>query len=276
MLKNIIYILLPLAIGCAKIDSYKWVQTLPQPWKLTEKELGSYLLKFQSRYPDYKNRLIALNLWRVGTPYGIFCLGEEKGIDTDPIIRIDTSDCTVHVLTTIAYAESKSVEEAREKMIQIHYKPDENGLVEPNYKSRWHYTSDRLLNNAKTPDITSKIAPAYLAETIQIEINRKIDGTQFLDLDWTSKESLKYIPSTKINQRILDKLPDICGVAFVKKSYFKNGIVIAHEGYIINKENLIHASSDEKMTVNVDFLTYLFKGKKPRFDGVMFYDIVEG
>ena len=72
-------------------------------------------------------------------------------------------------------------------------------------------------------------------ETIQIEINRKIDGTQFLDLDWTSKESIKYIPSTKINQRILDKLPDICGVAFVKKSYFKNGIVIAHEGYIINK-----------------------------------------
>ena len=156
-----------------------------------------------------------------GTPYGIFCLGEEKGIDTDPIIRIDTSDCTVHVLTTIAYAESKSVEEAREKMIQIHYKPDENGLVEPNYKSRWHYTSDRLLNNAKTPDITSKIAPAYLAETIQIEINRKIDGTQFLDLDWTSKESIKYIPSTKINQRILDKLPDICGVAFVKKVILK-------------------------------------------------------
>ena len=115
-----------------------------------------------------------------------------------------------------------------------------------------------------------------MAETIQIEINRKIDGTQFLDLDWTSKESVKYIPSTKINQRILDKLPDICGVAFVKKSYFKNGIVIAHEGYIINKENLIHASSDEKMTVNVDFLTYLFKGKEPRFDGVMFYDIVEG
>jgi len=276
VLKKIIYILLPLVIGCAKIGSYTWVQTLPHPWELTEKELGSYLFKFQSRFPDYKNRLIALNLWRVGTPYGIFCLGEEKGVDTDPIIRIDTSDCTVHVLTTIAYAESKSVEEARKKMIQIHYKPDENGLAEPNYKSRWHYTSDRLLNNFKTPDITSKIVPADLAETIQIEINRKADGTQFLDLDWTSKESIKYIPSVKITQRILEKLPTICGVAFVKKSYFKNGIVIAHEGYIINKKNLIHASSDEKMTVNVDFLTYLYKNKEPRFDGVMFYDIVEG
>ena len=78
----------------------------------------------------------------MGTPYGIFCLGEEKGIDTDPIIRIDTSDCTVHVLTTIAFAESKSVEEARGKMIQIHYKPNENGLVEPNYKSRNELTTN--------------------------------------------------------------------------------------------------------------------------------------
>ena len=59
MFKNLIYILLPLVIGCAKIDSYTWVHTLPQPWKLSEKELGSYLLKFQSRFPDYKNRLIA-------------------------------------------------------------------------------------------------------------------------------------------------------------------------------------------------------------------------
>ena len=47
----------------------------------------------------------------------------------------------------------------------------------------------------------------------------------------------------------MDKLPRICGVAFVKKSYFKNGIVIAHEGYVINNKNLIHASSKEKMTV---------------------------
>ena len=62
MLKNIIYILLPLVIGCAKIDSYTWVQTLPQPWKLSEKELGSYLLKFQSRFPDYKNRLVFVDV----------------------------------------------------------------------------------------------------------------------------------------------------------------------------------------------------------------------
>ena len=146
-------------------------------------------------------------------------------------------------------------------------------MVEPSYKSRWHYTSDRLLNNRKTPDITLKIVSPNITENVQIELNKKQDGTQFLDLDWTSKQSLNFIPTTKINKDILDKLPKICGVAFVKKSYFKNGIVIAHEGYIINQKSLIHASSKKKMTVNVDFLTYLFENEQARFDGVMFYDI---
>ncbi len=270
---KLFYIFLPIIISSADIDSFEWVQTLPDPWELKENQLNYFLPQFHNHFPDYQDRLIALNLWRVGTPYGIFCLGEEKGSDTDPIIRIDTSDCTVHVLTTIAYAESRSCNEAKNTMIKIHYKPDENGLVEPSYKARWHYTSDRLLNNSKTPDITLKIVSQNITENVQIELNKKQDGTQFLDLDWTSKQSLNFIPTTKINKDILDKLPKICGVAFVKKSYFKNGIVIAHEGYIINQKSLIHASSKKKMTVNVDFLTYLFENEQARFDGVMFYDI---
>ena len=41
----------------------------------------------------------------MGTPYGIFKLGEEIDPDPDPILRVDTSDCTVHVLTTLAFAK---------------------------------------------------------------------------------------------------------------------------------------------------------------------------
>ena len=161
-------------------------------------------------------------------------------------------------------------------MIKLHYKPDKNGKIEPTYKSRWHFTSDRLLNHPRTTDITSAICSPSDLETVAIELNRKENGKQFLDLGWTSKELINYIPLKKLNDQIMDKLPRICGVAFVKKSYFKNGIVIAHEGYIINNKNLIHASSKEKMTVNVDFLSYIFKKSEAQFDGVMFYDIKEG
>ena len=92
----------------ANQSSYKWTESLPDPWTLSNEQLDLYLPRFYKMHPDYHDRLIALNLWRVGTPYGIFCLGEEQGVDPDPIIRFDTSDCTVHVLTTIALAESNS------------------------------------------------------------------------------------------------------------------------------------------------------------------------
>lgn len=261
----------------ANQSSYKWTESLPDPWTLSNEQLDLYLPRFHKMHPDYHDRLIALNLWRVGTPYGIFCLGEEQGVDTDPIIRFDTSDCTVHVLTTIALAESQTWEEAKRVMIDIHYKPNQFGVKVPTYKSRWHFTSDRLLNHPTTVDITSKISSPKDRETINIELNKKENGSQFLDLGWTSVESIDYIPIEKLNDDILSNLPSICGAAFVEKDYFKNGIVIAHEGYVINKTNLIHASSVEKKTVNVHLLSYLKKDSNTyRFDGIMFFDIKKG
>ena len=243
----------------ANQSSYKWTESLPDPWTLSSEELDLYLPRFHKMHTDYHDRLIALNLWRVGTPYGIFCLGEEQGVDPDPIIRFDTSDCTVHVLTTIALAESNSFQHAKDVMINIHYKPDQYGKSTPTYRSRWHFTSDRLLNHPITVDITSKISSPNNLETINIELNKKENGSQFLDLGWTSVESIDYIPIEKLSDDMLSNLPSICGAAFVKKDYFKNGIVIAHEGYVVNGKDLIHASSIEKKTVNVDLFSYLKK-----------------
>ena len=276
MYRSILLFLFSLTITLSEDNLNSWIDQIPKPWMLSQKNLDTRLKDFHRKFPNFHDRLIALNLWRIGTPYGIFCLGEEKGFDEDPIIRIDTSDCTVHVLTTLAFAESESFNEARYSMIKLHYKPDKNGKIEPTYKSRWHFTSDRLLNHPRTTDITSAICSFSHLETVEIELNRKENGKQFLDLGWTSKELINFIPLERLNEQIMDRLPRICGVAFVKKSYFKNGIVIAHEGYIINNKNLIHASSKEKMTVNVDFLSYLFNKSENQFDGVMFYDIKEG
>ena len=37
----------------------------------------------------------------------------------------------------------------------------------------------------------------------------------------------------------------------------------------------LKASSEQKKTVSTQFLNYLIKDEKPRFDGVMFYEIIE-
>ena len=254
-------------------DPFKWVDTIPDPWLLSETEFEFYLPQFHERFPNYHDRLKALNLWRVGTPYGLFCLGEESGKDNDPLLRADSSDCTVHVLTTLAFAESFTWQNARDAMVDIHYKMDKNGKKTPTYISRWHYTSDRLLHHDRTVDITSSIANENDLEKVEIELNKKEDGSEFLDLNWSSKETIQFIPTVNITENILLNLPAISGLAFVKKSYFKMGIVIAHEGYLIDQTNLIHASSEHKKTVNVDFLSYLFNNGEPRFDGIMFYKI---
>ena len=254
-------------------DPFKWVDTIPDPWLLSETEFEFYLPQFHERFPNYHDRLKALNIWRVGTPYGLFCLGEEAGKDNDPILRADLSDCTVHVLTSLAFAESFTWQNARDAMVDIHYKMDENGEKKPTYISRWHYTSDRLLHHDRTVDITSSVAHENDLEKVEIELNKKQDGSEFLDLNWSSNETIKFIPTVKITENILLNLPAVSGVAFVKKSYFKMGIVIAHEGYLIDQTNLIHASSEYNKTVNVDFLSYLFNDGDPRFDGIMFYKI---
>jgi hypothetical protein len=269
-----IFVISFLITSCtAQADPFKWVDTIPDPWLLSETEFEFYLPQFHERFPNYYDRLKALNLWRVGTPYGLFCLGEESGKDNDPLLRADSSDCTVHVLTTIAFAESFTWQNARDAMVDIHYKMDENGEKIPTYISRWHYTSDRILHHDRTMDITSSVAHKNDLEKVEIELNKKYDGSEFLDLNWSSNESIYYIPSEKISEKILLKLPQVCGVAFVKRKYFKLGIVIAHEGYIIDKTNLIHASSEFKKTMNVNFIDYYFQNGEPKFDGVMFYKI---
>jgi hypothetical protein len=260
--------------GCEKQgDPFAWVESIPDPWTLSEIEFESYLPQFQERFPNYQDRLKALNFWRVGTPYGLFCLGEESGKDTDPLLRADSSDCTVHVLTTLAFAESFTWQNARDAMVDIHYKMDENGKKKPTYESRWHYTSDRLLHHERTVDITSSVAPENDLENVEIELNKKQDGSEFLELDWSSNETIRFIPTEKVTNNHLMNLPAVCGIAFVKRSYFKMGIVIAHEGYLIDQTDLIHASSEFGKTVNVDFMDYLYRDGKPRFDGIMIYKI---
>ena len=122
-----------------------------------------------------------------------------------------------------------------------------------------------------TADITKSIIQKDNLDSVIIVLNKKKDGSEFLNLNWTSKNKIYFIPTKSVNELLLSKLPDICGAAFVRKSYFKNGIVIAHEGVLIDNKELIHASSKQQKTVRVNFIDYINNYGNPRFDGIMFY-----
>ena len=258
----------------SKAENQQWIGTLPKPWLLSEAEVSNILPEFHKRFPNFEERLKAIAIWKIETPYELFKLGEEIPPDSDPIIRLDVSDCTVHVLTSLSLAQSVTWDEAREKIIKIHYKMDKNGNYIPRYKSRWHFTSDRILSNPYTVDITNMLVDSSDLETFDLTLNVKDNGSKLLELNWSRKIQLSYIPNNKINSKLLKKLPQICGIAFIRKSYFKNGLAIAHEGILIDNKDLIHASSDADKTVRVNLLDYYFGDKNPLFDGIMIYKFI--
>ena len=262
-------ILLLIIKGCT--NSSNWVGTLPKPWQLNEEQISDILPQFHKKFPDFHDRLRAFALWQVGKPYELFCLGEESGEDKDPIFRLDVSDCTVHILTSLASAQSYSWQEAKNTLIDIHYKPSDDGISIPTYKSRWHFTTDRIQDNPSTKNITSSLINNKELMTVNITLNKKENGDEFLNLDWQKPTTIQFIPNKLIDKDLLYKLPSITGVAFVKKSYFKMGLVVAHEGMIIDNKNIIHASSEFGKTVMMDFMEYYFLDDGPRFDGILIF-----
>jgi len=261
--------LLLILFGCA--NSSNWIDTLPKPWKLNEEQVSDILPQFHKKFPDFHDRLKAFALWQVGKPYELFCLGEESGEDKDPIFRLDVSDCTVHILTSLASVQSSSWQQAKKTLIDIHYKPNYDQISIPTYKSRWHFTTDRIQDNPSTKNITSSLVSNQELVTINLTLNKKEDGDEFLKLGWQKPTTIQFIPNKFVGEDLLDKLPQIAGVAFVKKTYFKMGLVVAHEGMIIDNKNIVHASSEFGKTVNMDFMEYYFLDGVPRFDGVLFF-----
>lgn len=255
-------------------DPYLWLEQQPKPWQLSEIQANAILPQLQEHFPDFQERLKALAIWRVGTPYEIFKLGEEQEPDTDPIIRLDVSDCTGHVLTSLAFAQATTWTQARQNMIQIHYKMNTTGAKQPTYLSRWHFTADRIRSNPYTVDITQSLLPHAALDSVTIALNKKKDGKELLPLDWDRKLQLFFIPNDQINAELMSKLPLVCGVAFVKPKFFDQGIVIGHEGMIIDQTDLIHASQSAGETVRLKFLDYYFPEDGPFFGGIMIYKFV--
>lgn len=251
-----------------------WIDSLPFPWTLTEDELSVMLNQFQEHYPEFNNRFEALLWWRVNTPYGAFKFGEEREPDTDPLIRMDSTDCTSHILCNLAISQSGSWEEARRNMVKIHYKSDPGYDPVPEYTLRWHYTLDRILHNNYTVNITDSLVTLDQVEKNKITLNRQEDGSEFLPLSWSQEVPLNFIPSELVNEALCESFPDLAGIAFVKRSYFRKGIAIAHEGVLLDGSTLIHASSDAGKTSAVDFLQYLHRDDGPLFDGIMVYRFV--
>jgi hypothetical protein len=236
--------------------------------------IDALLGEVNRRYPGFDERIRALALMRIDTPYRLGCLGEEKPPDKGPLFRLDEADCTVLVLTTTALAHGKTYRDARAMMKTLnYYNPPEVGDEVVNYRNRLHFTEERLHKCPCYNDITEELVPEKKLARVAITLNRKSDGSRLLDIPWERKVTVCYITSPGIDSSLMKKLPPVCGVAFIRKKYFAMGLAISHEGMILDGKWLVHADSRAGKVRKVNFLDY-WSGNSDYFDGIVISKIL--
>jgi len=252
--------------------NWQWVNGQKKLYQLTSAETNLILKELWERFPDKDERLKAISILRLGTPYQLGCLGEESGPDKDPIFRLDVTDCTAFVLTTTALLHSQNLEEAKEMMKFLNYQPNS----EVTFENRLHFTTDR---NAASPyfgDISGRFLCGCSLKQVQVTLNKiKPDGQRLIDIDWEKEMVIKYIPNQYITEKLFSKLPAAIGIAFVKEGDEKIGLDVKHEGILFDGQLLFHATSVRGEVVAEDFFEYYFvkDGKTPKFDGIILFEI---
>ncbi len=255
--------------------------SLPPLHTLSPVELDSVLGRLRAAEPSFAARLRALALARLGAPYRLGTLGEESAADPDPVFRVDEADCTVLVLTTVAMAHARDAAAARHWMGPANYR-QQGDTFPVEYENRLHFTADRLTGSPLFVDLTCQVAAPGERKSVHVILNRKADGEELLPLGWERELTLDYVPAAHL-RAVLQRVPATCGIAFVREANVAKGLLVSHEGFLLDGRCLLHASSENGKVALVDILDYFFRPGDPdpalagraRFDGVLIYDCVE-
>jgi hypothetical protein len=262
-MKKIFLLLIHLFIlSCCIFNTASTAMQKKDFYELSPTEINQLLSKLRKNYPDFNSRLRAITLQRLNTPYSLKPIGDGKGYDPNPVFNLTTTNCTAFILTNVALASSRSFEQAESFMTYVNYYPVASGEDPITYKNRIHYTTHRLLTSDYFYLITDSIADRNKQRAINMVLNRKQDGTHFLPLNWQENVELNYIPRKNISKEMLKRFPRICGVGIVRKGLFNKGIIIGHEGIVIDGENFIHASLAAGKVVQENFFNYSQKRRK--------------
>ncbi len=187
-----------------------------------------------------------------GKPYELGPLDEEENI-----YREDVFDCTTFVLVAVANLHSENPEE---KIKDINYDPP--GKV--SYETRLHFSTYRNKVNDYFTDITADVAGNYLNQK-EVSLNKD----RIIDIDWKENLTIDEVRTENVPE-VVDSLPEVVGVMFMRDENEEIGLDINHEGFVLDKKELVHASPNRGKVYREDFLNYL---QTSDYDSVGFYKI---
>lgn len=196
----------------------------------------------------YQNNQYFIGDEYLGTRYVNDPLGEEFGIDADPLIRFDAFDCVTFVETVLADGN-------KEKLNQIRYK---NGQID--FINRNHFIeADWIKNNSGVvKNVSAKYAPTN-ARTVTIDKKSWFKKNHNIDTDFaTQTVILEYIPYSRVQDIVIDR-PMV--VLFVRgdgdiKNKIGTDLAVRHMGLLMPDGRLRHASRRRGRVIDVNFLEY--------------------
>ncbi len=190
----------------------------------------------------------------LGTPYELGPLGEGPN---ESIYRDDVFDCTTLVLVSVSNLHSSNPEEV---IKEINYYPP----GEVSYENRLHFSSYRNKVSDYFEDITAQ-AGGDFTKSKSILLNKE----DLIDIDWKKQINLDYVNKEDAS-KVIKNLPQVAGVMFIKDGDEEIGLDVRHEGFIIDNQELVHASSTFGEVRRENFLDYL---ESSDYDAVNFYKI---
>jgi hypothetical protein len=198
----------------------------------------------------------------LGAPYELGPLGEGED---ERIYRTDVFDCTTLVLVNASKFNSNGAS-PEEMMTKANYYP----AGEVSYENRLHFSTYRNKVSPLFEDITSDVGGERAKEKTVI-LNRERDKEgRLIEIDWEQEIKLAYIEKEDVPD-IISRLPLEVGVAFIIEGDEEIGLDVRHEGFVFDREKLVHASSSRGEVFEEDFLDFL---EKSNYSGVLFFKII--
>ncbi|MBI4824776.1 MAG: DUF1460 domain-containing protein [Nitrospirae bacterium] len=188
----------------------------------------------------------------IGVNYKESTLIGDKNTKEVLVINLNGVDCFTFIDYIEAMRISGSFSEFQENLRRIRYK---SGRV--SFKSRNHFFTDWIESNQEfVSDVTEKIGGRYTVKSQKV-LNTKNDGTYFLLGIKPKNRVIKYIPSERIDSKVIARLKtgDYVGIYCNEK-----GLDVSHVGIIIKakaKVYLRHASSIKRKMVDEEFKKYM-------------------
>lgn len=233
------------------------------------------------------NNLDKISHSLLNIPYSRDPLGENGGIDKDPIYRFDKFDCLTFVETVLALTFNKNSDDFENIIKRIRYKDGEVDI-----KKRNHFINpDWIQNNSDfvkeaTKSVADKINSKLSVSKIMLDRKTWFKKNYNIDVNVEEQEAvLDYIPLDTLLEKEAELTraitePMILNIVIHKPEFKKrygSEINTSHIGFLIPTENGLtfrHASFHKEKVVDDEFFRYLRMLKKYKmYKGINFLEI---